>query len=106
MIEREFAGELRQFQLHPANRSMLYRGLEADAGGLADFAVRLSMKKPINAGEVAQIIAHALSEGHPITLMRARDMVTEEMRKRPLAELQPLAVDIIADAYAGAGDGG
>lgn len=106
MIEREFAGELRRFRLPPANRRMLYRGVEGDVGGLGDLALRVMARKPINAGEVSQILAHALSDGHPILLMRARDLVAEEMRQRPLADLQPLAVDIIADAYAGAGDGG
>lgn len=106
MIEREFAGAIRSFELLPADRLKLYRGLEADIGGLSDLAIRVGLKKPINSADAAHILSHALSQGHPIGLIKARNLVAEEMRKTPLGELQTLVVDIIADAYAGASDGG
>lgn len=106
MIEREFAGEVRSFQLQPPNRSKLYRGVESDVGNLSQLAMQALLKKPVDQSAVIHILSHALSGGHAIGLMRARALVTGEVGKHALAALQPLAIDIIADAYAGAGDGG
>lgn len=106
MIEREFAGETRKFKIAPPDRTKLYRGLEADVGGgLGEFALRVLAKRALNSNEIIHILSHALSGGHPIGLIRARKLVIEEVESKPLADLQPIAIDIIADLYAGAGDG-
>lgn len=105
-VEREFAGEVRRFQLQPADRFRLYKGVEADVGNLSDLAVRAAMKKTLSTSEITHILSHALSGGHPITLHRMRALVVAEIRSKPLGDFAPLAVDIIAAAYAGVGDVG
>lgn len=101
-VEREFAGAVRRFQLQPPDRFRLYKGVEADVGNLSDLAMRAAMKKTLSTSAIAHILSHALSGGHPIRLNRMRALVTAEMRDKPLGDFAPLAVDIIAAAYAGA----
>lgn len=100
-VEREFAGEMRRFQLMPPDRFKLYKGVEGDVGNLSDLVVRASLKKTLSATEVGHILSHALSGGHPISLMRVRDLVAAEMRGKPLTSFMSLAIDIIAATYAG-----
>jgi hypothetical protein len=103
-IEREFAGEIWRFQLPPANPTRLYRGIEGEGiGNLSELAMR-ARNGTLSARAVECIIAHALSQGHPITLMRMRDVVHDEMAGKPLAEFIPLALEIVLAAYAGLED--
>lgn len=100
-IEREFAGEARRFQLPQANPIRLYRGIESEGlGNLSELAQRVQAKS-LGSARVEAILSHALSRGHPLTLMRMRDLVREEMKDKPLAEFLPLAIDIIGAALIG-----
>lgn len=101
MIEREFAGEIRQFQLLPADRFNLYSGLEKDIGGVNQLAVRVATRELLSASDTFHIISHALSGGHPIGLIKVRELVKKEMSDKPLQWFQPLVIDIVTDLYAG-----
>lgn len=103
-VEREFAGEVRRFQLMPPDRFKLYKGVEGDVGNLSDLLTR-SVMDTLSFSTVSHILSHGLSGGHPITLMRMRKLVANEMLNKPLGIFTPLAIDIIAAAYAGADDG-
>jgi hypothetical protein len=100
-VEHEFAGELRRFQLPAANPVRLYRGIEGEAiGNLAELA-ECAARQQIGRAHAEAIIAHALSRGHPLTLMRMRELVKAEMDSKPLAEFLSLAVSVVAASYAG-----
>lgn len=100
-LDREFAGEMRRFQLLPADPDRLYRGIEAEGlGNFSEFAKRAAAGT-LGAGQVEVLISHALSRGHPVTLMRMRDLVRSEMQERPFTEFLELAVAITVTAFAG-----
>lgn len=100
-LEKEFAGEMRRFQLLPADPLRLYRGLEGEnLGNMSEFAQRATAGT-LGAARIENVIAHGLSRGHPITLLRMRELVRKEMQEKPLAEFIGLAVAIIVASYAG-----
>lgn len=100
-IEREFAGEVRRFQIPLANPQRLYRGLENESlGTIADLA-RMAAGSSLGRHRVERVLVHALSRGHPLTLMRMEWLVRSEMQDKPLTEFLELAVEIIAATYAG-----
>lgn len=100
MIEREFAGALRRFQLYPPNPDLLYRGFELDHGSLPELAARAGSGR-LSSAAVAHIITHALSCGDWYHLDKAREIVSGETASRPWTEFAPLALEILTDAYAG-----
>lgn len=100
-IEREFAGEVRRFQIHQADSLRLYRGIEGEGlGNLSEFAQRATAGS-LGETRILSVIAHALSRGHPTTLTRMKELVQNERREKPLAEFIELAVAIIVASYAG-----
>lgn len=100
-IEREFAGEVRRFQIPLANPQRLYRGIESEGLGTLSEMARFASSGALGSLRVERIIAHALSRGHPLTLMRMEGLVREEMKDKPLGSFIELAVAIITAAYAG-----
>lgn len=103
-VDRDFAGEERRFKLPLANPQRLYRGLEAEGlGNLMEFAQRAAAGT-LGSARVEAVLVHALSCGHPLTLLRMRELVRNEMRDKPLAEFIPLAIDIIEARLIGGED--
>lgn len=101
-VEREFAGEVRRFQLPLPDTLKLYRGIESEGvGNISELAQRAAAGT-LGTARVEHILAHALSRGHPLTLLRMRELVRAEMRDKPLSSLEGLAVSVLTASYVGA----
>jgi hypothetical protein len=99
-----FAGEERSFQLrYPRNWPSVAVGcFENERFGNLATLWELAKVGLLGAGHVRHVLAHALAGAdNPLAMMKARQIVEEEMRGKPLAAFQALAIEIIIDAYAG-----
>jgi hypothetical protein len=102
---REFAGEERLFQLcTPRNWPVVRVGcFETERFGNLAALWELGKRGLLGDGHVRHVLAHALAGAdNPIGLLNAHRLVEEEMRDKPLAPFQALAVEVVIEAYAGA----
>ena len=101
MIKEVFAGEERTFELRP---SMYLTGPGYETkriGSLGDWALRIR-EGSLGVIHVQHIISHALAgPDNPVGLLKASNLVQEEMAGKPLAPYLNLATAIVVDAVAG-----
>jgi hypothetical protein len=105
MLRREFAGEERDFALcTPRNWPTVRVGCyETERFGNLAALWELGKRGLLGDGHVRHVLAHALAGAdNPVGLLNAYRVVEEEMRDKPLAAFQALAIEVIIEAYAGA----
>lgn len=104
MVTAEFAGEERQFALrYPRNWPSVTTGcFESERFGNLATLWEVGRRGLLGDGAVRHVLAHALAGAdNPLGMLKAHQVVAEEMRDKPLAPFQSLAIQILIDAYAG-----
>lgn len=104
MIEREFAGEIRRFELRyprgwPSSSVGCFE--TPKMGNLTELADRAG-RIALGGDHVRHILAHALAgPDDPVGLLRAQRMVEQEMDGKPLLPFMRIAAEVVVDAFQG-----
>lgn len=109
MITATFAGEARRFALGtPRNWPTVAVGcFEGERFGNLATLVELARRNLLGDGAVRHVLAHALAgPDNPLGMLRAEQLVRDEMQGKPLAAYLKLVLDVLVDAYVGPADDG
>lgn len=103
MIERSFAGELRQFALRPSAFARFGpMGYEVPQFGNLVSLWKQAEDMTLSEAAVRHVITHALAgPDDPVALIRARRLVADEMDGQSVASYIALARIIIIEAVVG-----